>query len=87
MTQCKIKRNKTIDVVWIPEKFAQKDNYLEINGVNGWKVLEIWNTMDVEVVYSNIRDYTKTRIASDIPRGKIKGDLMKEINAKNNRNN
>jgi hypothetical protein len=43
--------------------------------------------MDIKEVRENERDHKKTRIASDISRGKIKGDLMKEINAKTNRNN
>jgi len=72
MTQCKLERKNIIEISWIPNKFAQKDTYLEIDGVNGWKVLEVWTTMDTDKVLDSERDYKKTRIASDIPHGKIK---------------
>ena len=87
MTQCKLERKGVIDTAWIPTEFAIKGNYLEIKGINGWEIIKVWTTMETNEVRENERDHKKTRIASDIPRGKIKGDLMKEINAKNNRDN
>ena len=72
MTQCKLERKDIIEISWIPDEFAKKDNYLEIDGVNGWKVLEVWTTMGSDKVIGNERDFKKTRPASDIPRGKIK---------------
>ena len=87
MTQCRLERKGIVNMAWIPTKFASKGNYLEIKGINGWKVIEVWTTMETEEVRDQERDHKKTRIASDIPRGKIGDTVEKVLNDKNNRNN
>ena len=66
MTQCKLGRKDIIDIAWIPNKFAKVGKYLRIKEVNGWKVLEVWNSRSANEVRDRERDYLKTRKASDI---------------------
>jgi len=85
MTQCKLELNGVTDVAWIPTKFAKKGEYLEIQGTNGWKVLEVWDTDDAEEVIERERDFKKTRIASDISHGTLSDTVQKALeNDKNN---
>ena len=82
MTQCKLELNGLIDVAWIPTRFAKKDNYLEIKGVNGWKVLEVWTTEDTDEVRDQEKDYKKTRLASVMPHGTLSNPVQNALEVK-----
>ena len=65
--QCTMRKKNTIDVAWIPEKFAIVGKYLRIGDDNGWKV-EIVSSVTQTDQENNERsqDYKRTRKASDI---------------------
>ena len=53
-------------VSWIPQKFAKKGKVLKLYEVDGWKVVEVWDSMEEKEVVERSRDYRNQRKASDI---------------------
>ena len=64
--QCTLKKGKSNEVVWIPEKYAKKGKWLKIVNDNGWQVMETGNPLSEEYVFGHERDFKKQRKASDI---------------------
>lgn len=69
--QCRLTKGTEVQVVWLPEKFAKLNKYLELQEdkgwENGWKVIEVNKTrLDEKNLLERSQDYKKTRQASDI---------------------
>jgi len=65
--QCKLTRNTTSEVAWIPERFAVVGKYLEIQDDNGWQVSSVSNhRVDGVYLKEHERNYLTQRAASDI---------------------
>jgi hypothetical protein len=45
-TQCLLKRNEVQTVCWIESKFARKNNILEDEGKQLWKVAETYSSIE-----------------------------------------
>ncbi len=66
MTQCKLQKRNKFQTAFIPTKFAKLNQYVELLGDNGWKIISVGVTYPTNLVRSHERDYKKTRNASDI---------------------
>ena len=67
--QCILKKGKTTQTSWIPEKYAVVGKYLELHDgdiwKNGWQVKSIGAKVSKEAVDVLEQDYKRTRKASD----------------------
>jgi hypothetical protein len=71
--QCELKKKRgrgySVIVRWIPEKYAQKDNTLDIKvdgkWQKGWKVTELYNRAPVWRLTEAERDHEKWRKVTD----------------------
>jgi hypothetical protein len=75
MTQCRLTRDKEIQILWLPTKFATENRRVGLREKTpqggaywdeGWVVDEIYNTLPESYVIERSQDYKKTREASDI---------------------
>jgi hypothetical protein len=70
--QCELRRvDGKFDVVWIPEKFAQKGRSIRIKDDNGswedgWKVMEVYTRKAFSEIELKERDHLRQREASDV---------------------
>jgi len=64
--QCKLQKGITFQYSWIPEKFAKVGNYVRLKDDDGWKVVEVFSTMDSKKVQERSIDYRNQRKVSDI---------------------
>lgn len=70
-TQCSLAKGGSVDVVWIPTKFANKGKFIKLKQADntwddGWLVAETYTTRDAQYLIEHERDYKNTRKASDI---------------------
>ena len=71
-TQCKLRRLDTVQVTWLPTKFARKGHFVKLKSddgtwEDGWEVVETWGApRSSAYVAEHERDYLKQREASDI---------------------
>ncbi len=59
--QCKLEKNKTVQVAWVPEEFARIGQVLQIKEnnqwENGWAVAEVWTRKSETFVLGHERDH------------------------------
>jgi len=70
-TQCALARKSTVEVSWIPTKFANKGKYVKFkqgdgSWEDGWLVQETYTVQDAKYLIAHGQDYKNTRKASDI---------------------
>jgi len=75
-TQCKLCKGNAQEMVYIPKKFAKKDNVLKIkrNGVwdDHWVVTEVHGEVDETVLDGIRRLWKKHRQHTDVVKGTFK---------------
>ena len=70
--QCKLRKDNSETVSWIPEKHAFQNHIVKLkqdDGTwdDGWKVVDVWSVaLEESVMNKRSRDHTKQREASDI---------------------
>ncbi len=65
--QCILQRNKTVQVSWIPSKYAKVGNTLELKGEDGWKVIFVSKqAVSAEQANEMSQEFKHQRKASDI---------------------
>jgi hypothetical protein len=67
-TQCRLRRNRTEQIVWMPTEFAKKNSFVRIKDEDGWRVIGVGATKPAEFVttHGHGRDHLRQRQASDI---------------------
>ena len=67
MRQCRLTKDKSMMVCWIPEKYAMKGKILKIKDLELWLVKEVGTTVkSSDEVIERSQDYKRTRKQSDI---------------------
>jgi hypothetical protein len=57
----------THQISWIPEEFAVRGKYLEIEGENGWKVMDVGSSRKSEdYIQDHERDFLGHRKRTDV---------------------
>jgi len=64
--QCKLQRGIEFQYSWIPQKFAKVGKIIKLKDDDGWKVVEVFSTMDSKEVQKRSTDYRYQRKVSDI---------------------
>jgi hypothetical protein len=65
--QCLLRKDRLIEVAWIPSKFAVVGKTLVIKDISGWVVKEVYSPeLEYDIVNLNSRDWTLMRRVSDI---------------------
>lgn len=65
--QCILQKLGKIQVAWIPEVYAHKDNYVIIKGDDGWQIIMVGQArLSNGEVSEQSQDYKHQRKASDI---------------------
>ena len=55
--QCRLRRERTEQIAWIPSEFAKKNQFLRIKSEDGWRVIGVGATMPESYVMRHERDY------------------------------
>jgi hypothetical protein len=64
--QCELRRGTTVQQAWIPEVFAQRGKYLQIEQQNGWRVASVGIRRSGEYLLDHERDHVGHRSRTDI---------------------
>jgi len=64
--QCVLRKNNTVIVSWLPEKYAKRGKYVKLKDIDGWKIIEVGHRMKGEETLERSQDYKHQRKASDI---------------------
>lgn len=55
--QCKLQKDNRVLVSWIPDKFAKIGKLLRLKEDDGWKVIEVYDSMSEDRVKAYSRAY------------------------------
>ena len=65
-TQCRLRRGRTEQIIWIRTEFAKKNTFVRIKDEDGWRVIGVGATKPARYVTTQTRDHLPQRQASDI---------------------
>ena len=65
--QCRLTKDKTSEIVYLPENLAVLNKIVEVHGEDGWRVTSVgMQRVKESYLQDHERDYLKQREASDI---------------------
>lgn len=54
--QCELKRDNTVQVVWLPEQFARRGAWLKLQDEDGWHVEDVYARSAGHGLFADGRD-------------------------------
>ena len=64
--QCRLRHGNAEQVAWIPSAFAKRGKFLNIKGVDGWRVIGVGKYLNQSVLFPMSNEYRHHRSVTDI---------------------